>query len=1186
MRCHSESRLRRANRILHTITAIHQVISRERDQANLLRRACEVFVRSGDYAFVWIGLLAEDGQTYRLGAASGPADPAQFTFRLDRPGRGPNCAPAAIRTLAPFRVEPGPDDPCPTCPLRAAIPDRSAIAIPLKRSERVVGAIAIHAPNPSIFDAGEISLLEKLADDLSYALEKLETEEQLLAQARHLSLLNDMTRAALETPDLSAMLQTLAERMAELLEADSCYITLWNSASQTPIPAAASGPMREQYRAMRAQPGKPSFTEAVLRRERAVVVDDVRRATELSQNILALFPVRAGIGLPLIANEEKLGAVFVAFEQPHRFTPGEVERAEQAAAQVALAIARAKSLEAERRQFRLARAQQQVGSLLTTQLSLNEILERILDLLSGVIAYDSASVQLYDEETGQLRLAAGRGFPDPERAGQFARRIPEQVIKARWETSRVVVIPDTRRDARWVAGDNSDYIRSWIGAGLYVKDKFIGALNVDSAAPNAYDEASAETVVAFANQAAIAIEDARLYGELQSKVSEVSRLFAETRRRAAELAVVNSIGQGLAGQRDVYALIELTGEKLRELFDVDYIFIALHDKPASLIRFPYYWELGRRIFSRATLAFGKGLTSRILTSREPQLINSDWVRRADELGAVYDDGIPVKCSIGVPILTGDEAIGVIMLQNARRENLFTDADVRLLTTIAANLGVSIENARLFETLQHREAYFRALVENASDGITVLDGDGAIRYTSPFVEHALGIRPESLTGRNIAEIDLAHPDDQPRIIDAFLRGVARPNYLETVELRLRNAEGEWRHIDLTGHNLLSDPRIGGIVFNYRDITERKRAEEALRRHADELEALVHVASVLRRAPTRGAILPLLIDVTAGLFHADAGALLLREGDDLVLATAYGPIQPLVDRRQPMDESLIWKSALSGQPISWDGIASLNEAALGGLGRELMADMRSCACVPLKTADAVVGLLYLASRERRSPAPEETRLLAAIAEMGGTAIHRATLHERAEHYAAELALAYDSTLEGWARALELRDEVTEGHTRRVTNLTLRLAGALGINDEDVLVHIRRGALLHDIGKMGIPDSILLKPQQLTEPEQLIMRNHPLYAHAMLSPIPFLRPALDIPSYHHEKWDGTGYPFGLKGDQIPLAARIFTVADVWDAITSDRPYRARWSVEQARAYMAEQAGQHFDPQIVEVFLREVLE
>jgi len=183
--------------------------------------------------------------------------------------------------------------------------------------------------------------------------------------------------------------------------------------------------------------------------------------------------------------------------------------------------------------------------------------------------------------------------------------------------------------------------------------------------------------------------------------------------------------------------------------------------------------------------------------------------------------------------------------------------------------------------------------------------------------------------------------------------------------------------------------------------------------------------------------------------------------------------------------------------------------------------------------------------------------------------------------QLLAAYEATIEGWSHAMDLRDRETEGHSRRVAELTVQLAKVYGMS-EDELLHIHRGALLHDMGKIGIPDSILHKPDKLTDEEWGIMRKHPQIAYDMLHPIEYLRPALDIPFSHHEKWDGTGYPRGLKGEQIPLPARLFAVVDVWDALKSDRPYRPAWQKEDISAYMQDQAGKHFDPQAIDLFFQ----
>jgi putative nucleotidyltransferase with HDIG domain len=187
-------------------------------------------------------------------------------------------------------------------------------------------------------------------------------------------------------------------------------------------------------------------------------------------------------------------------------------------------------------------------------------------------------------------------------------------------------------------------------------------------------------------------------------------------------------------------------------------------------------------------------------------------------------------------------------------------------------------------------------------------------------------------------------------------------------------------------------------------------------------------------------------------------------------------------------------------------------------------------------------------------------------------------------ADLAQAYDATLESWSRMLDLRDRETGDHTQRVVDLSVRLGQAMGLEPE-ALLYLRRGALLHDIGKMGTPDSILLKPGPLTDAEMLVMRRHPEVAYTMLADIDFLRPALDVPYAHHEKWDGSGYPRALQGEQIPLSARIFAVVDVWDALSSDRPYRSAWPPEKVYYHLREAAGSHFDPAVVEAFLKLVV-
>ncbi|NTU85192.1 MAG: HD domain-containing protein, partial [Chloroflexales bacterium] len=331
------------------------------------------------------------------------------------------------------------------------------------------------------------------------------------------------------------------------------------------------------------------------------------------------------------------------------------------------------------------------------------------------------------------------------------------------------------------------------------------------------------------------------------------------------------------------------------------------------------------------------------------------------------------------------------------------------------------------------------------------------------------------------------------------------------------------------------------------------------------------------------LNVLLDQTLQQLGVDAAAVLILNPHSLALEHVAGRgfrTGAILSTQVRLGEGPPGRAALERQTVierRVDGpeTAFLRQSLIVAEGFE------SYIAVPLVAKGYVRGVLEVFHRTLLTPDAEWLDFLETLAGQAAVAVDNAELFQHMQRANIDLALAYDTTLEGWSRALELRDKETQGHSRRVTELTIRLARAVGLSEEE-LVHIRRGALLHDIGKMGIPDAILLKPGPLTREEREVIKLHPGYAYALLKPIPFLRPALDIPHYHHERWDGTGYPRGLAGDEIPLAARIFAVVDVYDAVTSNRPYQTAWPLEKARAMLVEEAGRHFDPQVVAAFLR----
>ena len=303
----------------------------------------------------------------------------------------------------------------------------------------------------------------------------------------------------------------------------------------------------------------------------------------------------------------------------------------------------------------------------------------------------------------------------------------------------------------------------------------------------------------------------------------------------------------------------------------------------------------------------------------------------------------------------------------------------------------------------------------------------------------------------------------------------------------------------------------------------------------------------------ATLEVCLDQVIAQLRPDAAVILLCDPDERFLhhgASRGLQTETLRHARIPIDEGLAGKAIGERRFVhSADGAAERDELATSALYAG--EDFVTCFVVPLVAKDRVKGVLKVLHRSILEPAPEWLEFLEILAGQAAIAIDNAWLFDDLRRSNAELAAAYDATIEGWSRALDLRDQETEGHSRRVTEMTVQLARAMAVPEAE-LVHVRWGALLHDIGKMGIPDRILHKPGPLSEEEWQVMRRHPQYALEMLRPIAFLCPALAIPYCHHERWDGSGYPAGLKGEEIPLAARIFAAVDVWDALRSDRPYR----------------------------------
>ena len=359
-------------------------------------------------------------------------------------------------------------------------------------------------------------------------------------------------------------------------------------------------------------------------------------------------------------------------------------------------------------------------------------------------------------------------------------------------------------------------------------------------------------------------------------------------------------------------------------------------------------------------------------------------------------------------------------------------------------------------------------------------------------------------------------------------------------------------------------------------------DQLKNRDGQLGALMGIGRTINSSMGLKRVLEEVMDTLIALMRAERGFLMLSESNGQLKARIARGIDhvDLDEESFKFSRTIIDRAVTTGETVlttnAQEDPRFENQVSVAAY------QLRSILCAPLKIKDELIGVIYVDNRARAGifQAPDK-KMITAFADQAAVAIDNAQLFEDLQAKNRELEEAYQATLEGWVSALDMRDKETEGHTQRVTVLTQRLARFMGVDGDD-LVHITRGALLHDIGKMAISDTILLKPSELTHDERELMKRHPVYAYDMLKRIEFLLPAIDIPHYHHEKWDGTGYPEGLKGEEIPFAARIFPVVDVWDALISNRPYRKGLPHDEVRARIKADSGTHFDPRVVDAFLQ----
>jgi PAS domain S-box-containing protein len=526
---------------------------------------------------------------------------------------------------------------------------------------------------------------------------------------------------------------------------------------------------------------------------------------------------------------------------------------------------------------------------------------------------------------------------------------------------------------------------------------------------------------------------------------------------------------------------------------------------------------------------------------------------------VRKDGSLIDVELtGHPLTFGDRRAELVVVQDVTRQLQARDA------------------------LQRSEERYRMLAENATDVVFRISLHPSLRfeYVSPSVMELIGYTSEEHYADSGLFFTVMHPDDQ----DLLEITPGDPGQARSI-IRMFHKDGHLVHVEQHSRPIHSaDGALKGVEGILRDVTDRVQAEQRATTLLARFEKQLDRFKIIHRIDTAILVDSPLVDILSTALNEMTEKL----GVDAVAVFRLDPARRrmnlLAGRGMPEHVAAIpFGRGLAGRAARTRAAVTVLDAdAPGAKGVQYLRRLgfRGCFAVPLVSAGRLQGAIELFTRAPLHLDDDAHVFTEALSNQIAIAIQRDDLVTDLHNANTELEDAYDRTIEGWAMALDLRDEDTAGHSQHVTSMTLDLAARLGVPETD-RPHLRRGALLHDIGKMAVPDAILLKPGRLTPEEFAVVKLHPGNAYDMLKGIHYLRPALAIPHYHHERWDGGGYPEGLSGEAIPLEARIFAVVDVYDALTSDRPYRAAWSPMAALAHIEEGAGAHFDPHVVEAFV-----
>jgi len=957
-----------------------------------------------------------------------------------------------------------------------------------------------------------------------------------------------------------------------------------------------------------------AILQKIIQEKYPVILKDAQK-DESFQNWAETSYVHSWMGIPLIVRGRVIGYITLDHREVGVYDEKDAELAQTFAHQAATAIENARlyqdALETAESRAVLHRLSQKIvrdiQSPEQTYQAIHQAAEKLMPCDAFIISLREKGEQKYDHVV--YLVDKGRRYGSELIAVEKSIVSCAERVEGSYLNHDVLETPLPFETIKF---GSKESIRSIIVSPMYIGNTLVGAISAQSYQPYIYDDESKVLLEMLASHAAAAIEN--------------TRLFAETERRAKEFSELYELTQDLVVQQDIKSLLNTTLQRATQLLEVSAGDISLYDsKKESLLATTVYGlnQAHTAKILKTYIPKGQGIIGRVAKNMKAMQIDDyhAWQGKMREV-----DDIPLTSVISVPMLYAGKLLGVLSLyEKMPKTRVFSEADERILTLFATQVAGALHSAQQFKQITDRLNELEAINRTS---IALRSAESPDKMLPVLLEEAskslqvevAAIWLNDLVTKEIYRVisqgwvkDI-QPDRQPNdfglIGHIFQTGEEYVAYDLSDDPNIRLKDGAkfpsgWSGAWVPIHSTEKIIGVIGIMdehpreFTSSDIRllttlseisgnaiHRARLHKHTEKQVERLTALRNIDVAISANFNLKTTLRLIITQTISQLDVDAACILLITPPQQTLNYFVGSGFKTLDYQQ---RRLKKNTGIPGKAIR-------NKVMLSSHAPHKEKDCEdptwfvkekivSYYCVPLIAKGETLGVLEVFHRDKLSPSIEWENFLRTLAGQAEIAINNAQLFKNLRESNDELATAYDTTLAGWGKALELRDQETQGHTLRVTDLTLRLAREVGVPESE-LIHIHRGALLHDIGKMGIPDNILHKPGPLNEKEWQVMRKHPKFAYDMLSEIPYLHPALDIPYSHHERWDGKGYPRGLKGEEIPLSARIFSIADVWDALTTDRPYREAWTHETVINYLKERSGTRFDPKLVEIFIEMIEE